>query len=135
MGCALSASISLNRRRNWWPGTESNRRRQPFQGCVINDLQVPAFENTRLVRNRCGLHLDATGGLDSAWTPHRLYSWVPLALNLLLRARSYSPFQCCLTNVETALYAYIKDPHRRAEELINKKIPLHLLLDRQLNET
>src|SRR5437868_6312441 len=21
--------------RNWWPGTESNRRRQPFQGCAL----------------------------------------------------------------------------------------------------
>ena len=28
--------------RMWWPGTESNRRRQPFQGCGINHLQ-PSF--------------------------------------------------------------------------------------------
>ena len=23
--------------RMWWPGTESNRRRQPFQGCALPD--------------------------------------------------------------------------------------------------
>ena len=26
--------------KQWWPGTESNRRRQPFQGCRINHLQI-----------------------------------------------------------------------------------------------
>jgi hypothetical protein len=36
--------------RMWWPGRELNRRRQPFQGCWINDLQVVSDENTRLTR-------------------------------------------------------------------------------------
>ena len=37
----VSGSVSFSRRRipesvecSWWPGTESNRRRQPFQGCL-----------------------------------------------------------------------------------------------------
>ena len=27
--------ISLNSLKTWWPGTELNRRRQPFQGCAL----------------------------------------------------------------------------------------------------
>ena len=34
----------------WWPGTDLNRRRQPFQGCQINHLQTVLNENTRLTR-------------------------------------------------------------------------------------
>jgi hypothetical protein len=43
----------------WWPGTELNRRRQPFQGWSINNLRAILTENTRLTRERFGLHLDA----------------------------------------------------------------------------
>ena len=45
----------------WWPGTESNRRRQPFQGRQINNLQVAVLKikDLRVV------------GLDSSWTPGR----------------------------------------------------------------
>src|SRR6201999_3419367 len=28
-------SPKLNFKELWWPGTESNRRRQPFQGCAL----------------------------------------------------------------------------------------------------
>src|ERR1019366_10222670 len=56
--------------KTWWPGTELNRRRQPFQGCQINNLQTMFYENTRLTREKFGLHLDATSVLDSIWTPH-----------------------------------------------------------------
>jgi hypothetical protein len=45
----------------WWPGTESNRRRQPFQGCMINNLQTMLYENKRLTRERSGRQLDASG--------------------------------------------------------------------------
>jgi hypothetical protein len=55
----------------WWPGTDLNRRRQPFQGCQINHLQTMFYENTGLTRERFGLHLDARGVLDSKRTPHR----------------------------------------------------------------
>ena len=27
--------ISPNFMKTWWPGTELNRRRQPFQGCIL----------------------------------------------------------------------------------------------------
>src|SRR5260370_14591503 len=33
-----------------WPGTESNRRRQPFQGCMINNLQTTLTETKGLTR-------------------------------------------------------------------------------------
>jgi hypothetical protein len=29
--------------REWWPGTESNRRRQPFQGCAL-PTELPGRE-------------------------------------------------------------------------------------------
>src|SRR5665213_4134411 len=29
----------------WWPGTESNRRRQPFQGCAL-PTELPGREET-----------------------------------------------------------------------------------------
>src|SRR5450755_2285827 len=75
--------------KTWWPWTELNRLRQPFQGCLINNLQTAPYENTRLTRNKFGLHLDARGFLDSAWTPHSHSPPQPLLdLNLLLRARS-----------------------------------------------
>ena len=28
-------TISYNLLKTWWPGTELNRRRQPFQGCAL----------------------------------------------------------------------------------------------------
>ena len=30
-----TSRISSNRLKTWWPGTELNRRRQPFQGCAL----------------------------------------------------------------------------------------------------
>jgi hypothetical protein len=72
-----------------WPGTESNRRRQPFQGCQINSLQVTVFENTRLTRERFGLHLDSSSRFRRVWTPRTATTSQPLQeLNLLLRAWS-----------------------------------------------
>ena len=29
--------------RMWWPGTESNRRRQPFQGCAL-PTELPGLD-------------------------------------------------------------------------------------------
>ena len=31
--------------RVWWPGTESNRRRQPFQGCAL-PTELPGRESS-----------------------------------------------------------------------------------------
>src|ERR1700682_4755109 len=83
-------------------GADLNRRRQPFQGCQINHLQTMFYENTRLMRERFGLHLDARGVLDSTRTPHTSHNFTSsLAVSLLLRARSKSLFLCSLTNVKT----------------------------------
>ena len=44
---------------SWWPGTESNRRRKPFQGCQINRLQSTVLWFQRDMGIRFGLQLDA----------------------------------------------------------------------------
>jgi hypothetical protein len=72
----------------WWPGTESNRRRQPFQGCWINHLQSGTLWFHSLTGGRFGLHLDpnpvaAKFGLHADSTTRAFW--------LLLRARSYLP--------------------------------------------
>ena len=46
--------------KTWWPGTESNRRRQPFQGCWINHLQTSFLWFHRLTGAEFGLHLDSS---------------------------------------------------------------------------
>ena len=58
--------------KTWWPGTDLNRRRQPFQGCQLKDLQATVYENTRLRRERFGLHLDSRGPTGAVWTPRGL---------------------------------------------------------------
>ena len=47
----------------WWPGTESNRRRQPFQGLQINHLQTVVLK-TQDLRDE---------DLDSIWTPVAIF--------------------------------------------------------------
>ena len=39
-GGGAGQQVLILRSLAWWPGTESNRRRQPFQGCTINNLQA-----------------------------------------------------------------------------------------------
>ena len=34
-GLAQSMEFRISALKSWWPGTESNRRRQPFQGCSL----------------------------------------------------------------------------------------------------
>jgi hypothetical protein len=53
-----------NFKETWWPGTESNRRRQPFQGCVrfIKGLRAP-----RAALAQCGARF--------ALTPERSRFW------------------------------------------------------------
>ena len=46
--------------RMWWPGTESNRRRQPFQGCAINHLQTNFLWFHKLAGAEFGRHLDSS---------------------------------------------------------------------------
>jgi len=48
----------------WWPGTESNRRRQPFQGCQLNRLGPALKEDKGLTRRRFGRHLDSGGSFE-----------------------------------------------------------------------
>ncbi len=45
--------------RGWWPGMESNRRRQPFQGSRINHLQTCLVCFQRDTGVGCGLQLDS----------------------------------------------------------------------------
>ena len=56
--------------KTWWPGTESNRGRQPFQGLAVFRLRVH-FESAKV----CG-----SGGLIGHWLtivpPSALYSCV-----------------------------------------------------------
>ncbi len=35
----------------WWPGTESNRRRQPFQGCAL-PTELPGREQDFILSDR-----------------------------------------------------------------------------------
>src|SRR5262249_1271556 len=37
----------------WWPGTESNRRRQPFQGCAL-PTELPGQEGSECMRESFG---------------------------------------------------------------------------------
>ena|ERR1700674_2914525 len=52
-------ALTLERRRfvlvdrRWWPGTESNRRRQPFQGCAL-PTELPGHNEL--------MHTRASGG-------------------------------------------------------------------------
>src|SRR5947199_65379 len=75
-----------------WPGTESNRRRQPFQGWYINNLQAWLTESKRLTCRRFGLHLDARAVLDSTGTPHIAMTSQPL-LEYLLFTRARAPIR------------------------------------------
>ena len=36
-------------KKKWWPGTESNRRRQPFQGCALPS-ELPGHARLRRLR-------------------------------------------------------------------------------------
>src|SRR2546423_278099 len=60
-------TISSNSLKTWWPGTELNRRRQPFQGCALppelpghgqNPLQVRALTARSLHADWCGLQTE-----------------------------------------------------------------------------
>src|SRR6266542_751090 len=46
-------------RLDWWPGTESNRRRQPFQGGRINHLQAGLLRFQRDTAVLFGLQVDS----------------------------------------------------------------------------
>jgi hypothetical protein len=39
-------TISPNSLKTWWPGTELNRRRQPFQGCSRPKLSVDSTRHS-----------------------------------------------------------------------------------------
>jgi len=94
-------------RLGWWPGTDLNRQRQPFQGCQINHLQTNIHENTRLTRRQFGR--------QSVWTPRGLQHTTrftsSLELPLLLRARSKSAFKCRSRTQRQHLYLYIRGYH------------------------
>jgi hypothetical protein len=51
----------------WWPGTELNRRRQPFQGCALPP-ELPGHVRTRVVgcAGHEGCSLRAVWGRDSS---------------------------------------------------------------------
>ena len=40
--------------RIWWPGTESNRRRQPFQGCAL-PTELPGRSGMKLQFNKAAV--------------------------------------------------------------------------------
>ena len=58
-GCSPLSAADSGELRTWWPGTESNRRRQPFQGCAL-PTELPG--QTRLINtlelrwDRCRLN-------------------------------------------------------------------------------
>src|ERR1700679_686624 len=57
----------------WWPGTESNRRRQPFQGCAL-PAELPGQRKFSLPDSfgfpRALLaHFSAHGCLNRFWRP------------------------------------------------------------------
>ena len=46
----------------WWPGTELNRRRQPFQGCALPLSYLATFRNLLSAGcEDCSLHADCGG--------------------------------------------------------------------------
>src|SRR5438309_741033 len=54
--------ISPNSVKTWWPGTELNRRRQPFQGCALPPELPGHFRNPLPAgREGCSLHADFDG--------------------------------------------------------------------------
>ena len=72
--------------KTWWPGTESNRRRQPFQGCAqplsrklffklqpVMSLGLPASKHGRLLLARHTARTQNYAGLISTETKIRSY--------------------------------------------------------------
>ena len=62
--------------RMWWPGTESNRRRQPFQGCAL-PAELPGqgkFQSYQIV-------------LPSATTLHSIRLDLSFDMNILIRQK------------------------------------------------
>jgi hypothetical protein len=63
----------------WWPGTELNRRRQPFQGCALPP-ELPGHVFTAPLSNACVGHTRLAGiagnrGQSNCWErveQHRL---------------------------------------------------------------
>jgi hypothetical protein len=46
----------------WWPGTELNRRRQPFQGCALPLSYLATFRNPLSAGcEDCSLHANCAG--------------------------------------------------------------------------
>src|ERR1700682_2771845 len=43
----IACSLACKLLKTWWPGTESNRRRQPFQGCAL-PTELPGRGNFSL---------------------------------------------------------------------------------------
>ena len=50
----------------WWPGTELNRRRQPFQGCALPPELPGHFLSAHLLAANFGRALGALTGRDAA---------------------------------------------------------------------
>src|ERR1022692_1470014 len=50
----------------WWPGTELNRRRQPFQGCALPPELPGHFLSAHLLNGQFGRALGAITGRDAA---------------------------------------------------------------------
>ena len=66
-------TISSNSLKTWWPGTELNRRRQPFQGCALPP-ELPGHVSRAAARGSLGLSASARLGgrydrspADCAW--------------------------------------------------------------------
>src|SRR5271157_6114985 len=63
--------------KTWWPGTELNRRRQPFQGCALptelpGHVSKPALRAARIVRSArtgAGLQPNETAMPEAPGTP------------------------------------------------------------------
>ena len=120
-----SGQIFHDTRVKWWPGTESNRRRQPFQGIPINLLQTTLHENTRLTRTRFGLHLDASRESFRVWTPPGLHNQLPHSVwkTNCFRARGCKRLSLSSRDCGDKVPFLIRDGYHEYHEPVECSIP------------
>src|SRR5579862_7696503 len=63
----------------WWPGTELNRRRQPFQGCALPP-ELPGHVSRAAVRGLQGLSASARFGAGRTTEARRKVCGTPLII-------------------------------------------------------
>jgi hypothetical protein len=86
---------AVNRFEMWWPGTELNRRRQPFQGCALPpELPGHISKHTQLLQLQVGIRFTPiVAGLPiekqlQCWTRAQRFDYSKARHSLKLHSRT-----------------------------------------------